>query len=378
MSEVVRNPRPAPIPLGLIGMAVLVLCAEIVLTRYDGDFADVGDSSHRFPGLVYPRVAKYDVLCFGDSLAKHGVVPRVIERRLGVSAYNLAISGGSPAAAYILLRRVLDSGGRPTAVLVDFKSRILSVDPRRLGEGILALPNMTEAVELCREFRDARFASKQLVSRLLTSYRDRYGIRSVVWSWVDPGRSSSYVSPAPFERNWRRNQGAQLNAKNPVAASPEGPPDVAGFLLPHWQCDPRNQAQVLKFLELAADHGLRVYWLLPPIHPKVQSWRDQKNADAAYERFVQGMLARFPNVQVVDARHARYGADLFVDSVHLDRDGAVAFTEQVAEHLRLSRTDSRSPRWVKLPRVRPATPDRSWEDMAQSALAVSMEGNVRR
>ena len=119
-----------------------------------------------------------------------------------MSAYNLAVAGGMPPATSLLLRRVLAFGGRPKAILVDFKSRQLSVDPRRIGEGFVALPNLPEALEICWQFRDAEFVTKLILSRTLTSYRDRRGLRSVIWRQVDREHSPPFIHWPPFWTNW--------------------------------------------------------------------------------------------------------------------------------------------------------------------------------
>jgi len=68
------------------------------------------------------RVA-HDVLCFGDSQMKFGIAPHVVAARTGRPAYNLAIVGGQPPASYFLLRRALEAGARPSAVLFDLQGK---------------------------------------------------------------------------------------------------------------------------------------------------------------------------------------------------------------------------------------------------------------
>ena len=69
------------------------------------------------------RAPDAEILCFGDSMIKFGMAPRVLEDRLGRRAFNLALYAGSPTASYFLLRRPLESGAKPAAVLVDFQPR---------------------------------------------------------------------------------------------------------------------------------------------------------------------------------------------------------------------------------------------------------------
>jgi hypothetical protein len=379
MGEVWVNSGRLSVPWGLVGMAVLVFTTETMLAHFDHHFSDLDIAAYRFPSLAYRAAAQSDVLCFGDSLIKQGIIPAVFEERLGISAYNLAVPGGVPGSPYILLRRVLEAGGRPSAVLVEFKPRMLLVDPRKLAEGIMALPTFRESIELCWDYGKLEFATKLLLTRLFISFRDRHGLRSVIYRLVDQKHPLAFLPWPPFWRNWERNQGGQLNPKNPQSVSQEGPPAVSLYLFPRWRCDPRNQRHVVKFLELAAAHRLRVYWLMPPVHPKVQTWRDEQEADASCDQFVRALQARYGNIKVLDARHSGYGADLFYDAVHLDRDGALAFSAQVAEALRRSKADDPpGPTWLALPRMIPQSSTRPLEDMEQSRLALSAPVEGRR
>jgi hypothetical protein len=373
MLDVRCNSRRLSVPWGLFGMAVLVFTAENVLAHFDQYFSDSNVAAYRFPGLACRAAAKCEVLCFGDSLIKHGILPLVFEDRLGMSAYNLAAPGALPASPYILLRRVLESGGRPSAVLVEFKPRNLAFDPRPLTDGVTALPTFRESVELCWDYADADFATILCLSRMFISYRDRRGLRCVIRKLVDPSYPLMFTPSPPFWRNWGLNQGGQLNPKNAQSVSKEGPADLRLYLFPRWQCDPRNERHLVKFLKLAAAHRLRVYWLMPPAHPRLQAWRDEKGADAPYDRFVRTLQAGFRNIKVLDARHSGYGADLFWDAVHLDRDGALAFSAQVAEALRHSSKagEPLGPTWLALPRMILETSPRALEDVDQSRLALS-------
>ena len=81
-------------------------------------------------GALYMYSQSKNAYRAGDSLAKLGVAPSLVEARSGRSVYNLAVCAGQAPSSYFLLRRVLDSGARPTAILVDFFPRLLQVPPQ--------------------------------------------------------------------------------------------------------------------------------------------------------------------------------------------------------------------------------------------------------
>src|SRR4051812_42261979 len=123
MRETRVVPRRGARPWGTMGMIVVVATVELLVHRVeDRHFTTNAALSWAYGGRAADRkAAGRDVLCFGDSMVKFGVAPRVLEDRLGTKAYNLALYAGSPTASYFLLRRALEAGARPSAILVDFQ-----------------------------------------------------------------------------------------------------------------------------------------------------------------------------------------------------------------------------------------------------------------
>ena len=150
-------------------------------------------------------------------------------------------------------------------------------------------------------------------------------------------------------KNWQVDRGAHIN--------PERRPELGKG--PFWnaryarsiprKCDWRSEAYIARFLALAADYQIPVYWVLPPTHPEVLSNWDAAGATEFYTRFVHRMEQRFAGVTVVDARRSGHPGQRFYDSCHLDGPGALAFTAQVAEVLNQYPPRRGSPgRWVNV------------------------------
>src|SRR5215211_7517608 len=100
------TPRPAPgrVPWGLLGMLGLIGTLEAGVARRGLDFMATSTSSWvlsaRAAILEAPRSR---VLCLGDSLVKHGVLPRLLADRTGRRAYNLSVCAAQPPVTYFLL-----------------------------------------------------------------------------------------------------------------------------------------------------------------------------------------------------------------------------------------------------------------------------------
>ena len=138
--------------MGLVGMIVLVSLIEAGLSRHPLRFADTASFNWRLAADDVAREAStVEVACFGDSLTKIGIVPEVIRARTGLKTYNFAMARAPAQASYFLLRRLLESGGKPKAILVDFKSSIQAGRPRLGIRHFEEIVNLREAVEFLVE-----------------------------------------------------------------------------------------------------------------------------------------------------------------------------------------------------------------------------------
>src|SRR5262249_15473522 len=155
-------------------------------------------------------------------------------------------------------------------------------------------------------------------------------------------------------RNWGLNRGAQLMRSNPGWLV--HPTDFDAWrrdVFPDWDCDPANVSYLRRFLALASARGIRVYWLLPPYMPGLQSECEARGIAGATERSVRAWPAGSPNVPVLAGRRSGYDPATFLDPAHLGRDGAARFSADVAEVLRRAQHGTGAvPRWVRLPPYR--------------------------
>jgi hypothetical protein len=371
---------PRRVPWGLVGMIGLVVAAERFVARNDADFTGHAAwdwrLSRRAAGAVAPGC---EVLCFGDSLVKYGVQPRVLQARLGRRAHSLALMGGAAPASYFLLRRALDRGARPAAVVVDFDMAFLAKDPLKQGPLNLwaELAGVAEMAELARAGRDASAFAAMLLDRLLPSARGRYEVRAAIVAALR-GRADPNAATVPILwRNWNHNQGAQLNPREARVAEVVPPPDLTPSAF-GWRCHPVNARYVRAFFGLAAARGIPVFWLLPPLQPGLQVTFDRGGYRAHHDRFIRAIRAEYPGVVVLDARHAGFTADLFTDPAHLDRQGAFELSVAVAAVVGRHLAGASGPRWVDLPARHGLAPDPQLEDMGQSSMALEALGALRR
>ena len=288
------------------------------------------------------------MLCFGDSLVKFGVLPKVIEAKTGLRTFNLAINAGTMPSAYFMLRRVLDSGARPKAIVADFCPLMI---PEKHKEEIRLYSELAadECLDLAWTARDSGFLSAVLLGKLLPSYKCRFEIRESVKAALDGRRASPWPRQSEIWARWKNEAGAQPMPPSPFDPVPD--PGLVALLSPdHWECDPINAAYFERFLALAASRGVPVFWLIPPLNPALEARRAQTKADEAYDRFVRLALDRHPEVVVLDARRSGYDNSVYIDALHLDERGAKVLTGDLAALVsdRLQRMGP-APRWVEMP-----------------------------
>ncbi len=376
----VRMLKKVRAPLGFLGMIAIIVGTESLVATHPITFMDHNALSWSYANAqTKTSVVSAEVLCLGDSRVKFGLVPRVFEAATGMSTFNLAVTGGPAPSSYYLLRRALDSGAKPTAVIVDFDDKLLEEEP--IGHKALApwaeLLTAREAWDLGSRLNEPEFAPGILVRQLLPTLRNRFELRNIVVKALrGRGPGTKEASRAAL-RNWMVNQGAQVSMKRTFKVPPE-PPPPPHFVEGTWSANPQNVLFVERFLTLAEQRGIPVYWLLTPRCPGVQTWRDWYGGEGRFARFAASFLVRFPHVTILDARHSGYGDDVFIDTVHLDRDGALPLSAAVAAAMQPKAGLGAQSRWITLPQFQPDRGRVTVEDFEESRLALREEATSRR
>ena len=383
-------------PLGLLGMIALIVGVESFVMRHDDDLTTLVATNWELEGRAPARqAAKHEILCFGDSMVKFGIQPRILSGVLGRSTYNHALYCGPPQSSYYMLARALDAGAKPEAIVVDFQPELLMGDAMTLTSRVFPeLLGFRELLDLCwqarlQEFRDPHYAEVRglkglpasdrlaefAIARLLPSARKRYEIRAAIVAAIGGQSVSAREKLIAVKRNWKLNSGAEVLPKNPHYHGdvPEAGAYPAMFWTP-WKANPLSEVYLERFLALAADRKIPVFWLLQPNANAVDLKREQVGYNAQYEAFVRRCQDRYVNLVVVDGRHVNYPGEYFTDPVHLDKNGAGAYSFGVAEVMKsyLDGTTVAS-RWFPLPDRRGRSEELPLEDSTQSAIAIKAD-----
>ncbi len=382
--------RRSRLPRGLIGMLALIAGVESFVMRHDYDLTTLIASNWEIEGHAPARFAGGSkILCFGDSMVKFGVQPHVLGATLGKPTYNFALYCGSPQASYYMLRRAFDAGAKPEAIVVDYQPEFLMGDSLKLlGRAFPELLTVAEAADLCwrggepdcwRKGDPNRFDrfGEYLVAMGLPSARKRYEIRANLLANIKGQSGSIRENLEARKRNWKVNRGAEALPKNPHYRGEV--PEIGGYpamFWTPWAAHPLNAQYVDRFLELARSRQVPVFWVLQPNAPAVDQKREQVGYNAQYEAFVRDHVGRFANLTVIDGRHVNFDHRVFTDPVHLDRDGATAYSFGIAQVIRARLAHPRAEagsRFVALPDQQSRAREVALEDFNQSGDAIKAE-----
>jgi hypothetical protein len=350
-------------------MLAIILVAECYIAARPIDFGTIYSIEWRSAGRAIEKHAKESrVLCFGSSFTRMGVAPKVLEERLGVPAYSFAASGCQPYANYTALRHALAAGSKPEAIVVDFTWSVLALNYDWNERVLPEFASLPECAELAIAARDPGFLARLALVYALPSFRCRPEVRANVQAAVRGAEPQRYPQAWIMARNARVNRGGNHATGVGSAINLH---DDSTFPL-RWDCKPVSERYIHKFFELAESRGIPVFWLVPPISPGAQKHRDALGLDVRFTQFVERVVSRHRNVVVVDGRGSGYAPEAFVDMVHLNRDGAVAMSDDLADLMRdrLAHGGVDGPSWTRLPAYHPDPNPSRVEDMLTSATLI--------
>lgn len=360
-------------PRGLIGAVVLVGLVELAV----GQFADLPSRPEAVVWREADRAARSeavgaDVLILGDSLVKFGLLPGVLAERTGLRAVNLAVSGGMAASSDLLLEHALDAGARPRIVVLECLPRLLQLGPDHDLPYWPEVAGPGEALALAVEARDPELLGGLLLPRVLPTLAGRDAIRRAIAAGTPRPLRQDRRTARVFLRNLRANGGALVESSQPILADLDA--WRAGYFPDDWTCHPVNDRRLRRLLDRAGTLGVRVVWVMPPVHPGLRQRLGSTAFDGKFARFLDGYRRSYPHLTIVDGRDAAFDPGDFWDPHHLARDGAVRFSVGVAAVL----DGPAGPGLVALPDDGPGAPPAAPVEEFQASRLAVVEAERRR
>ncbi len=118
---------------------------------------------------------------------------------------------------------------------------------------------------------------------------------------------------------------------NPYFLDEPGTPSPGSAAGLAWRPTPANDRYLRRFLRLAADRGMAVYWVSSPLSPNERARREREGLAEGYDRFLRRLQGEFPNLVVLETRSLDFDRAAFGDPYHLDGAAAKVLSLAVAE-----------------------------------------------
>lgn len=340
-------------PLAALASLAAILAIEFSRGARDRHPIQKPDLAWQFAAeAAAGRAADRDVLIFGDSIAKLDAQPLVLDAVAGSTSFNLAVPGGQAPSSYLLLDRALRSGARPRLILLNTDPNLLALSPSFNRDRWSRLASPLRSVSLGWRAGDPALVATALL-HLLPSIRERPTIRAHARADLQGLDRSDAHPHRHLRENWIANRGAQLAADRPDPL----PRGFANRAPVAWKPHPANVTYINAFLDLAAAHRIRVGWLIPPSTGDWSARRRAQGVDAAFDRWLDSILAAHDHVTRIDARRASFSDGDFRDATHFSRRGAIRYSAALARSIRpLIEGHEFAPR-IDLAESPPARPD---------------------
>ena len=263
-----------------------------------------------------PEARSADIEIMGDSVANGGILADKLASLLpeGMSVANNAIPATGPELPYFLLKRQLALGKAPKAIVyAPSPHTFASLRIPLLVSNYCTWPETAEVLATGRHVCETTYGALCKLSWTLR-YRDQ--LAAVVKG--DPAREAE----ARIQR---------LLARSP--ARQHFPMEEAGPLYRKpFDCDSFNRCMVEKFLRLARENNIKVYWMTMPVLGAVVESRKPFRFQDDWYGFVDDMASRF-ELRVLQKQFMIYADDDFKDYLHLNDLGAQRFTRFLGEKL---------------------------------------------
>jgi len=313
----------------LVGFAATLLIGDRLLTLVSPP--EVYGSTNRslWKWRLYETTSQRpDVVFLGCSYEVHAINPAVVDAELSqvhgrtLRSINLAASASSLLTEYLMVRRLLDRGARPSIVY-------LGVTPNAADTWLH--PWLINGLKALGDWRDLALAAKggsyllaQAVPRsLFQSYHQWDDWRIIAERIILGAAIHPKTALTRYDTGWAEWRGRRIQSTS-ENQSDASPPSDPARLAP----DNINGIALRRAIELLRAHGVAVRLVELPLSTHAAAFADpSRNPD--YQRFIQTLvqqtgvtLIRPPEGIVTDAD--------YWDDVHVTAQGAARISRWLA------------------------------------------------
>ncbi len=250
----------------------------------------------------------------GDSVAKGGILPAQVMAALppGTLVHNAAVAGTGPEFAYFILQRQIALGKAPKAILYAPSPHTFSSERVALLVGGYARwGEIATIASLGNEIPEVAYGVLCKFSYTLR-YREQLG-------GLIKGHRLDAEEQGNAPTGEQRARHYTVATIHPMYKKPF---KVADF----------NRALLEKFLGLATENHIPVYWFTMPVMPAVEEGRAPHHFNDDYTAFLADLKQRH-SVQILQSDFQVWDETNFHDMTHLNSTGAIRLSKLLGEKL---------------------------------------------
>ncbi len=322
---------------------IMVISSVILPRRYDLTFprnpGPILDSKVRKNYIDVLVEQEPEIVLIGDSTLVLGVDADVLAQQTGKSVYSIGIPGSASALWYLLIKNnIAESSYKPKYVLVVFRDTILTAPGYRVHGSYFELVDeyarRNEPLFTQNSFVNLMNPFEIAAEKYLPLYVSRTEMRNNIDAQI------RYFSPALFgcDRNCTDYSmgdifsGADLEPKALVDAVAA----AESYLYTSDQMDFFSQidrSYLPEMIRIAKENNIQIVF----VRIKVESAEPRTANSPAMINYLVSLTNYLANesVPLLDfGSDPRLTHDLFRDSIHLNEQGKVVFTEMLADELK--------------------------------------------
>jgi len=301
---------------------VLALVLDVILGTTFGLLDRRTFTGDRDGSLNYALTKDAELLVLGSSRAEFHVMPAVLSRRLGMSAYNAGLKGQDLLYSMMLFDLWKGRHPAPRAIVMTVDVESLIERPTEVAAAQFIAAHIDDS-ELVREvlYSASPFKRYEYLSR---AYRYNGQVLSLLKharERPDPSYDGFAISPGQLDPESDRGVLNALDQDRTQLAMAEAPPS------------PRKVAYLRSFVSENAARGTRVFLLHTPLY------RQDAAAHRLWRSHLDAWVSTLTGVEVIDLctdAHPELFAEkpeLYRNLNHLNARGAEILTNALADEL---------------------------------------------
>lgn len=318
-----RKELPVLWRIAIFGLLLFVILSSLA---HLFDHAAKKDLREKARWMIDKQNEAYDFAILGSSRSYMGVDIFTIEKLLGQKGINLSLEGATYPEEYLALKLFL-SRNRINHLILDLN--LIDFDHSDLNTPFHAYHYLPD------------IANKDVFDTL----NDNFGMRAYLWKYVPFFKNAEFNTKLGYLQFYIWAKMQRGNKVFKAEFDEKGSRILPGGKLPNFEeessddwrrtasasWNPLRQKYFLKILKLAKERGITVTLVaMPEYNPGKKRWQSHDEIIAFYEAIVRSnqlSILRFDQDGMFSDK------SFFLDKAHLNRKGALIFSEKLAVRL---------------------------------------------